>query len=196
MKKSITPYILLCIIIAVLVSSCGSSTSLTKRRYTKGYYVSHSPARHTTKSKTENTAVAKATQPVLVTPKTESQPATADLKTFSKSPAPVITANKATGSHKVKKPAVAKTNSDPDLINNTSRPAELLVKKPFKAINGLALQKSADDDDDGLSLLWIIIVVLLVLFFLGLIGDILGPLIYILLVVAVVLLILWLLRVL
>ncbi len=194
MKKSFTPYILLCLIIAVLVSSCGSSTSLTKRRYTKGYYVSHSPARHTTKAKAEKTALAKSTHPVVVTPKAESQPA--DLKSLSKSPAPVVTANKASAAHKVKKPAFAKINSEPDLINNTSRPAELLVKKPFKSITGLALQKSADDDDDGLSLLWIIIVVLLVLFFLGLIGDILGPLIYILLVVAVVLLILWLLRVL
>jgi hypothetical protein len=194
MKKSFTPYILLCMIIAVLVSSCGSSTSLTKRRYTKGYYVSHSHARHTTKAKAEKPAPANATQPVVVTPKAESQPA--DLKSLSKSPAPVVTANKNSTAHKIKKPALAQTNSNADLINNNLRSAELLVKKTFKSINGLTLQKSADDDDDGLSLLWIVIVVLLVLFFLGLIGDILGPLIYILLVVALVLLILWLLRVL
>lgn len=195
MKKLFTLNALLFLFIAVLWSSCGTSTSITKRRYTKGYYISHNHSRYTPKAKTEKQNVVTA-KPMLVAPKMEKA---AEMNEPENTPSEVLTANaplskaEAAMVNETKKGGSKKIGTLPGIQRNLNA-AELLVKKPFKAINNVVV--NASDDDDGLSLFWIVIVVLLVLFFLGLAGDILGDLIYILLVIALVLLILWLLKVL
>lgn len=182
-------------ITAIILSSCGSSTSITKRRYNKGYYVSHSPNKNSTKTTAKaKTQGVKADEPLKVMDSTPEQ--TANISQTDKTTAP-ITANTTKSAAKAKQSrANTNTNSTNLVPFAKSAPAELSVLQPFKSIDKAVDQKLSASSDDGLSLLWIVIVVLLVLFFLGVINGSLGGLVYILLVVALVLLILWLLRVL
>ena len=195
MKKVFTPFILFAIIASVVLSSCGSSNSVMKRRYTKGYYVSHSKNKHSQPVSHEKTSVVKSDQSLKVVPLAEKEISTTVVKTPDTAKLPVITANSEIVPRKVANKSTATQLSNPSLKIN-SQPTELSVKRSFKSINNALVQKRSAVAEDGLSLLWIVIVVLLVLFFLGLIGDVLGGLIYILLVIALVLLILWLLRIL
>ncbi|MCW3076755.1 MAG: hypothetical protein JWO32_1364, partial [Bacteroidetes bacterium] len=76
------------------------------------------------------------------------------------------------------------------IYNNLS--VKELVKNPFKLTKIVA---ASDSKDDALSLIWIIIVVILILYLIGLLLDFGGPFIHVLAVIALVLLILWLLKI-
>jgi hypothetical protein len=164
----------------IIFSSCDSSYSLTKRRYNKGYYVHHNSGK-------TSGSVAKTTQPVKVTEpekiyvlptvaKQQNNPAVqAPAKVTAEAP------KKASVTHKPVKHLL---------------PAELSVKNQVKAIKKLAQRASADTSDDALSLLWLVVVVILILYIIGLLMEIGGPAIHILAVIALVLLILWLLKIL
>jgi hypothetical protein len=88
------------------------------------------------------------------------------------------------------KPAVAEP-----LVANAQTMHEMSQAPKFRALNDS--QIGVAGPSDGYSLLWIIIVVLAVLYLIGLLtgGFGLGPIIHVLIIVAVVLLILWLLKV-
>ena len=195
MKKLFTPQFLLLLITAVILSSCGSSTSITKRRYNKGYYVSHSPNKTTTKAIAKaKMPAAKSKEPLKVMDITPEQ--TAVTSKTDKITAP-ITANTTKAPEKTKQSRTNTNSSSTSLVPfKNSAPAEFSVLKPFKSINKAVDQKLSASSGDSLSLFWVVILVLLILFLLGVINGSLGGLIYILLVVALILLILWLLRVL
>lgn len=193
MKKLFTPQFLLMMITAIILSSCGSSTSITKRRYNKGYYVSHSPNKNSTKETAKvKTQAINANEPLKVMDITPEQTASTSQADKTTSP---TTANTTKSAEKAKQTRT-NTNSTNLVPFTKSAPAEFSVLKPFKSINKAVDQKLSASSGDSLSLFWIVILVLLILFLLGVIDGSLGGLIYILLVVALVLLILWLLRVL
>lgn len=187
MKKLFTLTIIF-ILSAIVLSSCGSKMSLTKRRYTKGYHISktHKPA------ETKEHQLAKQTSKnVNQTIQLRSEVTKAESSTISKE-----NKNDVTASAIVKKENKINTNQNNSALAKTL--ADFSVKKPIKTIDQ-AIQKhklSADSDRDGLSLFWIVILVLLILWALGFISGNFGGIINLLLIVALILLILWLLRVL
>ena len=193
MKKLFTLYMVLTVIAAIALSSCSSNRSITKRRYTKGYYVSHGTNRHSSPKANEHkeTTVAKAETPLMVAPKpAETIVSTNDKKPEVVSAEAVTTANDVKTGNNTSNTAVNSHQSTP-----AHSPANLSVQKPFKAVSAAASNKKfVAGDSDGLSLFWIVILVLLILWALGLIGGF-GGFVYLLLVVALILLILWLLRI-
>jgi len=194
MKKITIPFLLFCIIASVILSSCSSTNSITKRRYTKGYYISHTKSRHTQPVKHEKAALAKISTPIQVVPKNDGANLPQENKSFPITiGTPVVTANNSPVAHPGKNKVAVK---DPNnlVLKHNALPAEFSVKKPFKSIDKSLIQKHSGD---ALSLLWIVIVVLLILWLVGLIGgNVLGGLIHLLLIIALILLILWLLRIL
>src|SRR4051812_33215633 len=80
MKKLFTLYLVLTVIAAIALSSCSSNRSITKRRYTKGYYVSHGINRHSNSKTNEHKqiTIAKAETPLLVAAKPAETIASAD----------------------------------------------------------------------------------------------------------------------
>jgi hypothetical protein len=170
---------------AVFFFSACSSLSITKRRYTKGYYVEHRTNRthqqhrdreavQQQKTESENTVGTVVVKEKLCPPAAASSMVKA-------SEAPAIQATKAPA---VRKPILAAASSL----------AAPVVKKQIKALKQTISEFTADDSDDALSLLWILVVVILVLYLIGLLME-LGPYTHILGVIALVLLILWLLRI-
>jgi hypothetical protein len=182
---SITTILLLA---GLFFASC-SSLSVTKRRYTKGYFVERHGRNHVQLKKSE-TAIAQAGSQEKQAPVQVVQSLS---KTMNGEAAPVpvekriVTAQAPIKSNNVKKGQPSAT----DVIS-------MAVKHPVKALKQAGtLVNTAATSDDALSLLWVVIVVILILYLLGLLFDGfgLGSLIHLLAVIAIVLLILWLLRI-
>ena len=182
----------ICIIASVLLASCKSSTSITKRHYNKGYYIAHAknsvakpkqtaralPVKahdieQVQSSNAEEVVVSKIAQPVFVTDQNEV--VTSLDKTERESIAPT-SLKKAFGlrSIHIQKPSAEVDKNSGEAINNTAHDG---------------------DDDDGLSLFGFIILLVLILWALGFLVGGLGGIIHLLLVVALILLVLWLLRI-
>ena len=194
MKKIITINIF-CLLIIAFVSSCGTNSSITKRHYTKGYYVSHNKAKHK--------VVAGNKESKIVHQMTNETTALIPSKE-------IVKENSSNGDEvasevKNKSPLVASSSNKP-VFNKRYGAAKSLIKSapglkifPSKESKHSFFSKSRPvaSDGSGLSLLWIVILVLLILWALGLIsgGFGLGGFINILLVIALILLILWLLRI-
>lgn len=193
MKKLFT-LLSICIITSLIVSSCSSSSFITKRRYTKGYYVSHTHSRHAPPARpAAEKEKAEPGTAVTAAPKTVAEPALLPPKTAETEKAGI--AKKSSAAHRKHKMADQKAlrGNGPD---NTIGLSLSERSDPYKTT--LSLRPSADSEDDALSLFWIVIIVILVLYLLGVIsgGWGLGFLIHLLLVLALILLILWLLRIL
>ncbi len=193
--KKITTFSAIAIIISLFFSSCGSNTSLTKRHYSKGYYVPHTKGKHKVVTENRDEKVAK-----LETKKIS-------LTDTSKDKTQEVSLSKPKVSNPIaeNKTLVASTKRAPIVFNT-----HIVSKHPVKQVptfnlfpvkdvkHSIFSKKSAsapEHDHEHLSLLWIVILVLLILWALGFIGG-LGSFIYLLLVVALILLILWLLRIL
>ena len=192
MKKTFTS-IIICLVTAILLSAC-SATGFTKRRYTKGHYISHQQARHNTQANPAPEKSAQQVAPVATVKNNESATAAENRVSFAE---PTIKSGKVAQAISLVKHT---TNAKHYAKNGVSTgPLDLRVKESFKSSHAtLSAAKSAASDDDALSLFWIVIVVILILWLLGVLtgGWGLGGLINLLLVIALVLLILWLLRVL
>jgi uncharacterized lipoprotein len=169
---------------AVFAMSACSSLSITKRRYTKGYYVEHRGKR--------------AAQPVKhEIASNDSQKETVAVEKVAVSPEPVANVPQVTTAQAAKPAKAAPARS-----KRTIRSAALAlndaidpdVRRPFKALRNAVKMASGDSGDDALSLLWIVVVVILVIYLIGLLLE-WGPYTHILGVIAIVLLILWLLRI-
>jgi len=191
MKRKITQSIAALIILTFILSSCGTSTSITKRRYNKGYYLSHSHKKHINTKNDKELSIAALKPTARILKINETKP----VNTISiKKPQPIISA----GTNKIA--LNQKTQNLPKKINRTYQaknsevPVELIEQQRFKTVDTEVVQKHSDDDD-SLSLFWIVILVLLILFAFGALNGSLGGLIYLLLVVALILLIFWLLRI-
>ncbi len=195
MKKLITLSILF-ILTGILLTSCKSGFSSSKRHYTKGYYFARvhgktAPSHLELNNKCLKTETADQIAEVKVL--AEQSP----IKTYTPSAtitkqAILITSNEKkqgkSGMYKSPKPFIPFTIKNIDSQISHMDPTQLNVKKVGNATR----------ESDGLSLFWIIILVILILWALGLLsgGWGLGGFINILLIIALILLILWLLRVL
>ena len=187
MKKLITPIILF-ISAIVLLSSCSSKLSLTKRHYRKGYYVNNTHKHATPKINDDKKITIN--NPTITEPILEenvyAQPIISN----------EILLSDATKNYSGNK-ELTQTQINyfkPKELKQTLNANAPSIKKQLFQFNKLT---KSSGERDALSLFWIVILVILILWLLGFLagGFGLGGLINLLLVVALILLILWLLRV-
>lgn len=190
--KKLIPFSLICILAAFTFSSCNSSYTLTKRHYTKGYYVAHNngKVKQVNHSRGETNAAPKSSS--LATAAVKNLSSEVQLTEQITATAPT---KKQNPNEKINSQLPLSTSKHKTVVTNPA----LSIKPNWLPLP--VLQKSdksikSSSSDEGRSLLWILIIVLLVLWALGIISGAfgLGILINVLLVVAVILLILWLLR--
>lgn len=193
--KKIIKINIFCLLIVAFVSSCGTNGSITKRHYTKGYYVAHSKGKHKVSAENKDFKVAQQKEIETIFISSSNQTVKDNFANNSENGNKVLDKSTLFASP-VKKPVLINTRT---VFKNQLRLDPVLKASSFKGNKHSIFIKSsaASSEDDGLSLLWIVIVVLLVLWALGLIsgGFGLGGLINILLLIALILLILWLLRI-
>jgi hypothetical protein len=189
MKKILT-LTTACIILCLVLASCKSNLSITKRHYNNGYYIAHSKGKQNpTASKEEGKIVQRkaSLSPYSIPASIEKEIITPAKQQNNKT---IITANALKEENKVTSVYIAKP-----VVNAKTG----LIKYPAPKIKSRASQNNSviisDDDDDGLSLFWIIILIIVILWAVGFLAFGLGSLIHLLLLVALILLILWLLRV-
>lgn len=193
MKKLFT--IAVIFILTSIIVGCKSS-SILKRRYTKGYYVHHS-GKHSeprTNQKTAAVAPVKAMDAVTVK-NTVSQPAASVQKDKTATASVERTERTTQAAVAAQKPAAKQIGTAEKF---KLLPTVFSAKKQLKLIETLKSKATADSADDALSLLWIIILILLIIYLLGFAFDGygLGALIHLLALIILILLILWLLRIL
>ena len=182
--------------LGILLSSCGSNFTITKRHYNSGYYVD---IVKNYKAKSEKkTEVAPALLPQATTASPE--------KTIVEQKDVVVNTNQTAGTVNNTSPISTKATKSHSNYMSHKRVKEVPVEQP-QIMNKPVVQndittapENISQDDNGraaLSLLWIVIVIVLILWLIGLLADGfgLGGLINLLLVIALILLILWLLRI-
>jgi hypothetical protein len=181
------------IVVTFLFSACSQKLGLTKRHYNKGYYV------ESTKQITTGDITLK--QKAVLKSKTEIKNSVLSEPFNNKSILSDI------GKSRAVKP-VKEINCQPLVkINSNTKNHSLVVKKSVSEkikdlksksttfeLNNNLLTSSNEDSEDGLSLFWIVILILLLLWLFGYI-ILSGGLINLVLALALVLLILWLLRI-
>ena len=184
MKKLIT-YTTLCLIAILLIPSCKSKMGITKRHYMKGYYVSHSK----TNSKTP---IVKARPEQIQSDKM----ATVNVLSTKAKESLINETVNATPKESIMASAFPKKGVT-TYSESKAKYKKIAINPQVKELKQAILRSNSGTHEDGLSLFWIII---LVIFFLWLFGFLaegfgLGGLINVLLIIALILLILWLLRV-
>ncbi len=184
--KNLILFSLICIITS-LFTSCRTNTSITERRYNKGYYITHSRENNDLIASDETHSVARSNSD------NEQQIIRG---TEKKAPENIYGKGITDGISEVEKDNLQHKEHKKFSLNkatkNTPKIFELPDIKPKLALSNP--NKQHIQDPDGLSLFWIVILVILILWLLGFIGGV-GSLIHLLLVVALILLILWLLRI-
>jgi len=185
MKKLIT-IALFCIILSTLFTSCGNGLAITKRHYTKGYYVDYTPKVHQEK------ATEKKSQPIVNLPTQQIAPLlvsndksyTSNLKTAK---TVIVVKDKKVQSKITPQKTTIQAIKDKPIVANEYVAAHTEQVAPVSQYN----------NENGHSLLWLVVVIILILWLLGILagGLGLGGLLNILLLVALILFILWLLRV-
>ena len=193
MKKNLFMLAGTFIMASILLSSC----SITKRRYTEGYYVSHNSSKQV-EVKEQAQATQKKTKPSLHVVQNTNNPANLDYDSKHNA-IPENNAVMASNKQSVNKPNVVQDKK----YNSKYYPNYIRAAAPAKANSKLADAKkitakpAAGDGDDVLSLIWVVILILVILWLIALLtgGWGLGGFIYLLLVIALILLILWLLRI-
>jgi hypothetical protein len=182
-------YIAVFLILAETILSSCSGISVTRRRYTKGYFVEHLRHRHAAKPARVNDQPDCNEQPEKVAISTviranKTQPAETGTD-VSKKNTGLVTAHAAT-------PRIANPEG-----RSALHPLTLVTMNPVKLLKEVRQPvKSGGLVGAALSLFWIVAVVILILYVVGiLLGDF-GPIIHLLPVIAVIVLILWLLKIL
>jgi hypothetical protein len=183
MKHSLH-YLILGLITGLLLSSCAGS--LMKRKYTKGYYVSHTHKVSTPKEQAPLVAMEKRTS----IPELKESTDAPKLKTSVEEKVAFASASDV----KTEKTAVKKEM--PKLTRTAFKTIETIAPKKWSQ------QLKAKEPQAGLvaatlSLFWIVLVVILVIYLVGLAFDTfgIGNLFHLLAVIFLVLLVLWLLGV-
>lgn len=172
----------------IFFSSCAS---FTKRHYNKGYHITrHSsiPQRTSSEKEIVTESEVKKNIPLVASEKNNLAVKQDAVQYAAKENNPTITAMKQSNHTAVSESESVET-----------RQKETVFKNPVATIKkGIKDVRSAASNDHGHSLLWIIVVVILILWAIGFLADGfgLGGLIHVLLVIALILFILWLLRVL
>jgi uncharacterized membrane protein len=189
MKKLIT-FSTLCIIASLILASC-KSTSITKRHYNKGYYVSHTKNKQTIpQTKEEVVKVNKSLYPedkIVEQVIVNSSPT----QNTNESTVNIVASNEVKSSPSISKNSGNSIKTIKYKTISISKPV-IEMKKVFSKAKKFG---NADAEGDALSLFWIIILVVLILWALGLIVGDFGGFINLLLLVALILLVLWLLRI-
>jgi hypothetical protein len=190
--KPLLKLVLLCIISSFLFTACSNKFSVTKRHYTKGHYIAHSNSKHVKTNFGKKNS--------LSPPLTYSKKVIAPSKQLSspglESKQAPLTSNVQTLSSKPLRDKGVQTQKNKAIFGNST--SENLIT-PLKDLHKAYLSKQNDHahDHGHLSLFWIIILVILLLWFFGYIaGWGTGGLINLLLLIALILFILWLLRIL
>lgn len=168
--------------------SCNSSLSITKRRYTKGFYVHHVSKPSTPKE--QQRSWAEPSNVVKVNAIEEYRRANTANESVNQKQS-IVTAEAPQTSGPVEN-KILQAGSDPSVQLSHA------IRNPVKTFKQLSSEiKSAGPAEGALSLLWILLVILLVAYIAGLLLDNfgIGWLIHILLVIILVLFILWLLRI-
>jgi uncharacterized membrane protein len=180
----------ICIIGSILFSACKSNTSITKRHYRDGYYITHNKGKQAATNNEEEKNVRKNTKKQVYNPlpgvNQNQNPAYEVENKFA-----IINTNVVASKEKTKTKIISKQPVSYKTKIIETLAAHISNKSPLQKI------AVADSDRDGLSLFWIIILIILILWAVGFLagGFGLGGLIHLLLVIALVLLILWLLRI-
>lgn len=196
MKKTIK-FCVSCIIASVLFSSCGSNMSITKRHYNNGYYISYSNDKENVIIPKENkTGIHSSLNESLYFPNDQTKEPGNEKFTDQKE----IKVNNvvATSYSKIhrKENLQKKANKIFKHISKITNTSEINIKSDLIEKNKIK-SSSSQEERDGLSLFWIVILAILIfwaVFFS--IGFLLEGLINLLLIIALILLILWLLRIL
>jgi hypothetical protein len=172
-------------------SACSNRSSLVKRHYSKGYYFAKTPA--VAKPQTQKSEPSKAIA-------IKSNPAVIDKSGVNSAPKTLIAIpTQSTGTPLVitnptkKFKVFSKLDSESETKHRHTFFSE--SKRPFAFAS--ANKEDTSLQNEGRSLFWIVVVVLIVLWALGLISGSfgLGVIFNLLLVIALVLLLLWLLRI-
>ena len=191
MKKLIT-LSTICIITSLLFSSCKSNMSVTKRHYNKGYYIAHSKGKQTVTAPKEEKVVQMKTRNTLYS--VQNLPNQNIINGYS-NPSPVVNNTVITASNEKNQSKVVSQKNTKQILKLKNR----FITNPVVQIKHAMSETkkiSSRDDGGGLSLFWIVILLLLILWAVGfLFFTSIGSLIHVLLVIALVLLILWLLRI-
>lgn len=195
MKKVIS-FSAICILTSILFSSCKSNLSVTKRHYNNGYYIAHSTGKHISLTPKEEVKIVQTkTKKSLYAAQSQVEQTT--ISGYSEK-IPVTGNNVITASaKKIQSKTISQKNAKQTLKHKIK-----LIENPIAQLkHRLSETKKVSNDSsdkDGLSLFWIIILVILILWAIGFFegGFGLGALINLLLLVALILFILWLLRIL
>ena len=191
--KKLLQFSTICIIAAFLFSSCRSNVSATKRHYNNGYYVTHTKNKHKAAVQKEEEKTVQHKPAKSFNPAPESVVQNSIAGYSDQNPA-VSTADVAAGSSKTK-PAVAPNHGLKQTFLSKTGISEIVKNErtlfPQKKLTPVSGER------DGLSLFWLVIVIILILWAVGFLagGFGLGGLFNLLLVIALILLILWLLRI-
>ncbi len=186
--KTLFTYTSLLIVATILFTSCSQewNTSITKRHYRKGYYA-HKPTTVTPKDR----EVAQEGQSVFHSPQITKAVAE-DNTVASKNYIAPVTNNHSSGTK------VADNNSNFESVPTASPVINLKINSTKEFLKNKSIYKkiSKHSDQDARSFFWTIILVVLILWLIAYLsgGWGLGGLINLLLVVALILFILWLLR--
>jgi len=189
MKKIITLSISL-ILTAFIFSSCNQSLSLTKRHYNKGYYVNTKKSVKTEKSNSEQKNIT-----IINTEKVEEEvfnPIVINDVTIDSS-----FVNNYKEETIINKDKVAQANTHSKKIKFEGKIESnglFQASKSNSLVSEIQKESKKSSDDDSLSLFWIIIFIILLLWVFGFV-FLANALIHLLLLVALILLILWLLRI-
>lgn len=192
--KKVSKFFFVCLIGSILFSSCGSNMSITRRHYNNGYYVSYNDSK-------QNGIIPKEEEKMIQGHSVETVYSPVDqIKEFP--------GEKNTYQKEIKTNNIVSTAS-PKSLSKAVLPAKSQFLKRINKIvkvretigtlepSGKNSMKSSSPQRDELSLFWIVILGILIfwaVFFS--IGFLLEGLINLLLIIALILLILWLLRIL
>jgi len=186
MKNKTIQFSIFCSIVGILFTSCKSNMSVMKRHYNNGYYISHNKGK-------QSTTVSNGEHKTVKFPKINPLQAVQKEETTNKAIAensPLIVSNEKRSYKTISKQHVKQLQAiQAKIVEKRAAQMKRIVFETPKSNNALPQR-------DELSLFWIIILALLILWAIGVLGGGfgLGGLIYLLLVVALILLVLWLLR--
>ncbi len=186
--KSLLKLSLLLLISSLLFTSCNSKLSLTKRHYSKGYYIAHNTGKHAKPSPKKKQEQTTPVYTVKVNPILKPIGSVTPVKKQD-----VLTTQATARSNKTTNNIVLQ-NKGKTLLHSTKN-TPLIT--PIKNLHEAYLSAQSDEDQHRHhSLFWILILVILLLWFFGyLAGWGTGGLINLLLLIALILFILWLLRI-
>lgn len=182
---------------ALVLNSCGSSLTVTKRHHNKGYYISFNKLKKSHDKEVSDDKLVLSDEEFTydeIVPEENEVNTVASVENTENEY--VIGSDNVVNEESNEIAPVTKKNS-PQIQKNEVKQSIPTVKELKKIKSTIMKEKKASPTpprEDALSIFWIVILIVLLLWLLGFIFNV-GALIHLLLVVALILLILWLLGV-